>query len=144
MRFTLIFIGILSFNACKPDSSNEPKRLKTAGIDSKVANSWFSLSLKLAKETPGFTAPVAARAFAYTGLALYESVVGGMPDYHTLQSHVTNFLPGTVPEPKNSTDYHWGVCANRAMALMLTNLYKNTSAENLVQIKTLEDQFEDQ
>jgi hypothetical protein len=142
MRFTLIFIGILCFNACKPDSSNEPKRLKTAEIDSKVANSWFSLSLKLAKETPGFTAPVAARAFAYTGLALYESVVGGMPDYHTLQSHVTNFLPGTVPEPKNSTDYHWGVCANRAMALMLTNLYKNTSAENLMQIKTLEDQFE--
>lgn len=142
ISFAFLLLGILFFNSCKPGGSNEPKRIKTQDIDAKVANAWFTLSLKLAKETPGFTAPVAARAFAYTGLALYESVVGGMSEFHTLQGHITNFLPDSAPEPENSTDYHWGVSANRALAYVISNLYKNTSPENLTQIKALEDQFE--
>ena len=42
-----------------------------------VATAWADLSLTLVQTTPGFTPPVASRAFAYWGISLYESVVDG-------------------------------------------------------------------
>ena len=59
--------------------------------DSDVPNHYFDFSLKLVKETPGFSPPVAARAFGYMGLALYESVVEGMPEYKSLDGLVYQF-----------------------------------------------------
>jgi hypothetical protein len=142
VRFALIFATILLFGACQPDPVKENTFTLTSDINANVANAWFTLTLKLAKETPGFTAPVAARAFAYTGLTLYESVVGGMPEYHSLQGNINNFLPDSAPEPANSTEYHWGVCANRALAYITSNLFKNASVENLAKIKNLEAEYE--
>jgi len=50
-----------------------------SAFSAQVATDWFSLALQLTQQTPGFSPPVAARAFAYLGLALYESTVPGMP-----------------------------------------------------------------
>ncbi|MBU6341975.1 MAG: vanadium-dependent haloperoxidase [Bacteroidetes bacterium] len=138
----LLILGLLFFHACKPDGASHPVFLKTADVNAKVAHDWFDLEFKLIQETPGFTGPVAARALAYTSLALYESVVGGMEEYKTLQGELTNFLPGSVPEPALGLEYHWGVCANRAMALMLTNLFKTASEQNKKLISDLEDNYE--
>jgi len=47
--------------------------------DATVPTAWFDLSLALVRSAGGFSPPVAARAFAYAGLTLYEAVVPGMP-----------------------------------------------------------------
>ena len=44
-----------------------------------VPLAYYNLSFTLSKRTGGITPPVQGRIFAYMGLALYESVVSGMP-----------------------------------------------------------------
>ena len=48
-----------------------------------VAAKWFEQFYALTKACPGFTPPVAARAFGYAGVALYESVVPGIPTHQS-------------------------------------------------------------
>jgi hypothetical protein len=45
--------------------------------DAHVPAAWFDLALDLVRTTPGFTAPVAARAFGYAGVALFEAIAPG-------------------------------------------------------------------
>jgi len=52
------------------------------GMDVPLA--YYNLSFALSRRTGGITPPVQARIFAYMGLALYESVVGGMPHHRSI------------------------------------------------------------
>jgi hypothetical protein len=65
-----------------------------------VAIEWMQLDLQLAQQTPGFSAPIAARAFAYLGLALYEAVVPGMPKHRSLAGQLNELdsLPAAQPD----------------------------------------------
>jgi hypothetical protein len=53
--------------------ASAPAIAPATDFDATVPTAWFDLQLKLVKETPGFTPPVAGRVFGYTGVALYES-----------------------------------------------------------------------
>ncbi len=101
-----------------------------------VANAWFDLARDLVKTTPGFSPPVASRAFGYTGLALYESIVPGMPGYVSLSRQVTGLteLPRQVP----GAVYHGPTVANAALARVARSLWTSTSATNLAAIDALE------
>ena len=46
------------------------KQIAPDEFNSEVIVSWFNLKKTLTTETPGYTLPVAARAFGYTGDAL--------------------------------------------------------------------------
>ena len=49
-------------------------------VSAEVATgAWFDLSLDLVRSAAGFSPPVASRAFAYTGLALYGPCSRGWP-----------------------------------------------------------------
>ena len=81
--FTLTLLFLLAFlPSCQKDETTDAGSTTPASVQqlsSDVANRWFGLSLQFAKTTPGFTPPVAARAFGYLGLALYETCAPGMP-----------------------------------------------------------------
>ena len=64
----LIFFALSLFLvSCQKDQNNPAP----AALSHEVATEWYQLILRLTKETPGFTPPVAARAFGYCGIALY-------------------------------------------------------------------------
>src|SRR5919199_2637061 len=75
-----LLLGLL-LAACQ-QVAESPK--PTSEFPAEVATSWFELQLELTRETPGFTPPVASRALGYSGVTLYESVVGGMLEYESL------------------------------------------------------------
>ncbi len=105
--------------------------------DASIANHYFEFSLKLVKETPGFTPPVAARAFGYMGLTLYESVVPGIPSHITTRGVMFGLTDVTLPE--QGVDYHWPTVANNALAMIVDSLFRTASAANkdsLLQIKS--------
>jgi membrane-associated phospholipid phosphatase len=101
-----------------------------------VATEWTSLALSLTQQTPGFSPPVAARAFGYLGLALYESIVPGMPGYTSLagQLNELNSLPVAQPDEP----LHWPTVANASMAMMTRMMFSNATAENKGRIDQLE------
>lgn len=139
----LTALSALFWAGCGSQKEEAP-RFQTADFSAKVANDWFALTLQLTKETSGFTPPVAARSFGYAGLALYESVVGGMSGYQSLQGKLNGLVAGALPAPDPNQSYHWGICANRALAYVVSKLYKTASADNLAKITALENQYESQ
>ncbi|POY37556.1 PA-phosphatase [Solitalea longa] len=138
LRFSLfIFFAILFFQSCKKsDDVVPPSTVDASNWGSFVPVSWYNMELKLIKETPGFAPPVAARAIAYTSIALHETVVRGIPNGTSLSGQLEglNYLPYNDPELR----YNWAIAANAAMADMLRNLFGNASADNIALIDQIE------
>jgi membrane-associated phospholipid phosphatase len=101
-----------------------------------VSIEWMQLNLLLAQQTPGFSAPIAARAFAYLGLALYESVVPGMPNHRSLAGQLNEL--DSLPAAQPDETLHWPTVANAALGAMSRMMFSNASAENKQRIDLLE------
>jgi hypothetical protein len=114
----------------------------TSEFPAEVATSWFELQLELTRETPGFTPPVASRALGYSGVTLYESVVGGMPEYKSLVGRLNGLT--SLPQPEAGQAYYWPAVANSALATILRNLYPTATPENPAAIDTLEQKYAEQ
>ncbi|QHS59985.1 vanadium-dependent haloperoxidase [Chitinophaga agri] len=101
-----------------------------------VPVSWYQLQFKLIRETPGFTPPVAARALAYTGIALHEAVVWSDRYGHSLsgQLNALNY----VPRPERGKQYNWEIAANSALSDIITRLYPTASPANVALINALD------
>ena len=96
---------------------------QTKTFSSDVVVSWINLQLQMNKvPLPAGTAGQANdRCMAYCGIALYESVVPGMPAYQSLSGQLTDFpaMPSTEP----GKAYHWAASANAALAEMNRRLF---------------------
>ncbi len=106
-------------------------------LDAAVPTAWFDLALTLTRTTPGFTPPVAARAFGYAGVTLYEAVVPGSRRYRSIADE----LPGLRGLPRDHRGDRWPVVANAALAGIMRSLYANTTAANLAAIDAVEASF---
>jgi hypothetical protein len=109
---------------------------RAASFDASVPTAWFDLILRLIRETPGYSPPVASRAIGCAGLGLYEAVVPGMPDFISLAGSVTD-LPRLPAEGRNAA-YHWPSVANAALAKMARGLFPTAPAELQRDIDALE------
>ncbi|HEY9257643.1 vanadium-dependent haloperoxidase [Chitinophaga sp.] len=137
---------IVSLLACKkndapiPDTSLASTELFSQGLitggEAAVPVSWYQLELKLIKESPGFTPPVAARAIAYTGVTLHEAVPGSMSGSPSLGGQLNGLQ--RLPAPEWGKRYNWAIAANSAMAQIIKSLFPNASTQNLTLIAQLE------
>lgn len=142
--FSFLF---LTFTGCDKDSDNSinPEPVNsglTESFGAEMVVDWIHLELKLARTSPGWSPPVVSRGFGYTGVALYESVVGGMPEYQSLIGQLSGLT--SLPKITEGAEYHWPTCANNALAKIITSLFANTSAENLNSVDSLKNLFNDQ
>jgi PAP2 superfamily len=137
LSFLLLIISLLA--SCQ--QMGQSTKL-TSEFPAQVAISWFDLQLKLIKETPGLTAPVASRALGYSGVTLYESLVGGMPGYKSLVGQLNGLT--FLPQPEAGRVYYWPAVANSAMGIIMQSLYSTTTLENLAAIEALEQNYDQQ
>lgn len=129
----LLFLVItLLLVSCQKDK-NDPA---PAALSHEVATEWYHLLLTLTKETPGFTPPVAARAFGYCGIALYEGMVPGAGQATSLQGQINGLNKGSIPTASGNYDYE--IVANSILAAMARKMYRNTSPANIQLIAQLE------
>ncbi len=92
---------------------------------SAVAQDWFNTELYLIKTVAGNTPPVAARSIGYSGLALFESIVSGIPDYSSLQDTLPDNPVFSNVDPLK--EYHWPTVANNALATVIDSLFANAT-----------------
>jgi hypothetical protein len=109
-----------------------------SAYSAEVPAAWFELALDLVRTTPGFSAPVASRAFGYAGVALYEAVVRGMPGRRSLVGRVNDLT--WLPCP-TGVALHWPTVANGALAEILRSLFPTTPGPNVEAIEALERRF---
>jgi membrane-associated phospholipid phosphatase len=134
----LVVLGLTTVQA-QAQTAQQTASVATRTADTysaAVATEWTSLALSLTQQTPGFSPPVASRAFGYLGLALYESIVPGMPGYTSLAGQLNELssLPLTQPDEP----LHWPTVANASMAMMTRMMFSNATPENKGRIDQLE------
>ncbi|MRS60867.1 vanadium-dependent haloperoxidase [Larkinella terrae] len=138
----MIFISVfflIELNSCqkKADDDAVTPQSKTADqYSADVALRWSGMQLYLLRNTTGFSPPVASRSLGYAGLALYESVVPGLPSQRTLAGQLNGLTDLPKIDPK--IEYYWPASANAAEAQILRQLYANTSDANKAKIDSLE------
>ncbi len=140
----LLTISVL-FSACKDKNAIEnpnPTTLSKAAseFNADIATRWIDMQFQLIKSTPGYAPPVAARTLGYTSLALYESIVHGMPKNQSLAGQLTGLT--TLPKPDFSKEYNWGLAANAALSTLITEMYITTNDANKRAIDSLRRNIE--
>ena len=137
----LLMLGLVT--ACDPDDSEVTFLPSADEYNADFVLEWMDLSLKLTKETAGFTPPVSARMFAYVGLALYESVQPGIPNALSMAGQVVGLEASALPKIDPDLDYHWLLVANAAMGHIVKACYAPASEINLFQVASLEQKYEE-
>ncbi|CCG98611.1 hypothetical protein FAES_0600 [Fibrella aestuarina BUZ 2] len=142
LKIVLLGVGLFSvLQACRSTNGTDPVAPQTqtnraADYSNDVALQWSDMHLRLVRNSPGFTPPVAARTFGYAGLAMYEAVVPGMPNNVSMVRQLQGLtaLPQTTP----SQTYNWALSANAAQAEVLRGLFANATAAYKTRVDSLE------
>ena len=115
------------------------QQTKTFSAD--VVVRWLNLQLDMLRVPmpTGVAAPEAHRALAYSGIALYEAVVPGMPAYQSLSGQLNGLWSLQAAQP--GVAYHWAASANAALAYISRNLFPQASQENKTAINNLENEL---
>lgn len=144
VRSWCIFLSlVLVVSSCSKVEEAPPKNtlaatdfVITTNAGAAIPVSWYQLQFKLIKETPGYSPPVAARALAYTGIALHEAVTNGDPYGHSLCGQLDGLY--NLPHPQRGKKYNWAIAANSALATITKKLYPNVSPANAALIVALD------
>ena len=124
-------------SASTADQNGHLQQTKTFSAD--VVISWLNMQLDMLRVplAPGAGSQGGSRALLYCGIAVYESVVPGMPAYQTLTNQLNGFPE--MPSTESGKAYHWAASANAALAEMNRRLFPTASAANKAQIDNLEN-----
>lgn len=116
------------------------KQTKTFSSD--VVIKWLNMQLDMLRVplAAGTGSQAAERCQAYCGIALYESVLPGMPAYQSLSGQLADFP--VMPVTEHGKAYHWAASANAALAEMNRKLFPATSDANKTSMNNLENSLQ--
>jgi hypothetical protein len=114
----------------KSDINGHLNQTKTFSSD--VVKEWLATQMSLLYSPENPYGVNAGRFMAYSGIALYEATVPGMPAYQSLYGQL-NEMP-EMPKTEPGKAYHWPTCANAALAEITRKLFTfSTSTNSAVQ-----------
>src|SRR5947208_12426927 len=96
-------VGLFAIGATRSAPASAVAWPGVSAYDAEVPTAWFDLALGLVRTTPGFSPPVAARAFGYAGVAFHEAVVPGITKRRSFAG-VLNGLT-RAPSPADSASH---------------------------------------
>jgi hypothetical protein len=138
MKRIWAWVWLLATFAPVVAGSVEGPTAPAASFDHDVASEWFELYEVLVRETPGFSAPVVARTYAYSAVILYEALVFAMPARRSLAES----LPGLPALPLGDAGLHPVLVANAALAQGTRVLFGNVRPKNALLIDAMEGRWE--
>lgn len=136
MKRVIIFIGVILscciLQGCKKNSGQTDLILSEAD----VAHQWADMALYITKNTPANSPTYASRCLGYIGLTMYESIVNGYPEYHSLAGQLNGLHDLAIPD--KSEIYSWPIALNAAQAQIIRLIYQQTADTNQLKIDSLE------
>ncbi|MBL7999728.1 MAG: hypothetical protein JNL32_13975, partial [Candidatus Kapabacteria bacterium] len=110
-----MFTFALFLSSCQAPTDNPFTPVNdTQEFEADGATAWMDVIMSAVRTTPGFTPPVAARAYGYAGITMWESVVHGTANGRSLSGQINSF--SEMPLPEQGKRYHWVIVMNAAMA----------------------------
>jgi hypothetical protein len=101
-----------------------------------ILRAWYSLILELVRQTPTYSPPVAARAFAYLGITTFEAVASGSKSLKSLAGQARGLA--NVPQRQAGVTYDDAVIVHAALATGSQIFFGNTGPSGLRAMKALE------
>jgi hypothetical protein len=132
MMFVIMVIG----SSCIKDDAPSLTPNLARSYDASISIEWVSQYNELIRNTPGQTVTVSSRSLALLGLAMYEAVVPGMPEYNSLQQQIPGITP--IPVTDNNRTYDWNIALNSAAAELAMHIFVNASVAQQESILNLE------
>lgn len=142
-RILFIFI-VLSVVSCSQDinDDNVTSRAKlVADYPNDVVHEWNEVFLQIERYAAGYRPGPAPRAVAYLGLAAYEGVVAGMPDYNSMDGQWQGF---NIPEINKDQEYHWPLVVNASYEYLMPRFFGRARAVDLDLIASTARKFNNQ
>ena len=93
---------------------------KSTQVPSTALTQWMDLHSRMVRATRGISHVAYSRHFSYTAIAVYESIRGIEPSYHSLSGQLSGLRD--LPEIPQKSLY-WPASLNAAYADMLRNFY---------------------
>jgi len=132
--FKELFLSLILFNfvvACSSSSNQE----ETQNLRSSYASDWMELAYAIVRDE-GLAPPSASRSYAYTGVALYESVVHGFSNLNSLEGQLNGLE--ALPQPTSEVVYDWPAVMATVAANMTQYLFAPYSEDTHVRISDLQ------
>jgi hypothetical protein len=132
---TLLAITSMLFTSCNDDSASEPKAsTPVADFSGKIASDWMETVRKLVRRESK-NPPQASRIYGYNGVALYESLIDGMPNNNSLAGQINGYSNQT-PKPNHEVDYP--TVANEVLHEVNKSLFGSTlSSESVTRLDSV-------
>lgn len=141
--FCLVLLSATVWTACDKDATeSNPGTPQTRSIDdyeASLARSWMDMAYNTVKRQ-GMFALDASRTYAYVAIAMYESMVHGMPNGRSLAGQLQGL--NTLPLPESGKTYDWGIVLCHTIPQMMDELVPNMSVESDYKIDALEREQE--
>lgn len=132
-----IVMAIFVLAGCTKEENSLSELSPTSQESAKVATDWMALSVELTMETPGYTSPIATRAFAYFGIAIYETVVMGIDGQASLQGRINGLPAYHLPAIQGDGEMNWTLAVNDCMNYLFRKFYRNAPPASLKKIQDL-------
>lgn len=129
VRLSILLIVLIgSVYSCRNDQLDDitisGKISEVRNFDSEVPLAWYNIFLEIDRFSQGYAPPAAARLLAYVGLAAYEAVAPGMPEY---QSLANKFPRLALPKAEAGSEYHWPTVLNSTYHNTFKKFYPHIS-----------------
>jgi hypothetical protein len=98
----------------------------TETFDATMATDWMMLVYQLVRDET-VNAPAASRIYAYTGVALFEAVVPGMPNNFSVGGQLEGLA--MLPYPEEGLVYDWPSVANGSLSTVVHDLFAESEAD---------------
>lgn len=147
--FAGMLAALLPISSCKKElgensASRATKELTNRGhlkqvktYSSEVLQQWINFDLRLLRTNATLLNNfVMMQHWAYSSIALYESLLPGMPDNRSLSGQLSQ-MP-EMPEAAPGQAYHWPTVANTVMAQMKRYYYPSLPAADKTSTDSLE------
>ncbi len=131
LKTLLLIFTILGMMSCAQDINddnvaNDAKLV--ADYPNDVVHEWNEVFLQIERYAAGYRPGPAPRAVAYLGLAAYEGVVSGMPDYNSMDGQWQGF---NIPEINPDQEYHWPLVVNASYEYLMPRFFGRARAVDL-------------
>ncbi|MEP6647889.1 MAG: hypothetical protein ABJC12_12440, partial [Saprospiraceae bacterium] len=139
----IVILAATTFYGCKNMGSSSgsntmynSKSKPATELSSKLALAWVDQLLDQVR-AQRVGPPPTSRALAYLSIAMYQSIVAGIPDGHSLEGQLKGF--NNLPKPDADKEYDWNTVLNNAAYLVCDEGLARYMGPNTTALKTRVD-----
>ncbi len=130
---------LFSIVSCQKNVELLPQQAQQ--LSSRMVTAWNTQIMHLIKTTEGYTLPVSSRAIAFSGMAMYESILPAMPHHLSLSQSIPNLTYEKLFNPNEIIDVE--IAFNTANAELCRHFFKTAPFDEIIALNTFERSWHD-